>query len=73
MDTLKLLPSQRVYNGELSYWKTQAMVLAQRNDDLRYIFYLFNIFHALILLYFFIKIDSYFSVLSKPPSTNVLM
>ena len=37
MDTLKLLPSQRVDNSELSYWKTQAMVLAQRNDDLRYI------------------------------------
>jgi len=37
MDTLKLLPSQRVYNGELSYWKSQAMVLAQRNDDLKYI------------------------------------
>ena len=37
MNTLKLLPSQRVYNGELSYWKAQAMVLAQRNDDLKYI------------------------------------
>ena len=37
MTTLKLLPSQRVDNNELSYWKTQAMVLGRRNDDLRYI------------------------------------
>ena len=42
MKPLKLLPSQRVSGPvtesvELSYWKTQAMVLAQRNDDLRYI------------------------------------
>ena len=38
LKTLKLLPSQRVPSiAELSYWKTQALTLATRNDDLRYI------------------------------------
>tara|TARA_B100000767_G_scaffold267151_1_gene285483 strand:+ start:761 stop:934 length:174 start_codon:yes stop_codon:yes gene_type:complete len=42
MNTLKLLPSQRVSKPaaeevELSYWKAQAIALAHRNDDLRYI------------------------------------
>ena len=42
MNTLKLLPSQRVSKPvaeevELSYWKAQAIALARRNDDLKYI------------------------------------
>jgi len=42
MNTLKLLPSQRVSkpaaeDAELSYWKAQAIALTHRNDDLRYI------------------------------------
>jgi len=42
MNTLKLLPSQRVIkpaavDAELSYWKAQAISLSHRNNDLKYI------------------------------------